>query len=129
LGWQTVKSRTDLTFNALYTMLSNYNVQVHTIDSSKALDALYALQPSIHEWVRYNKVSLVDYEVMHLRWKVNPVDDFQQCGKAPIKIGEVLEAGLSHEALKGCGFTVDVLMGMGMTADTMPLFHLTFQVR
>lgn len=91
-GWLTdcgrllqVRQRPDLTFCTLYATLSGRlaheagggGAQRHSCpESSRALDSLYLMQPSILQWIAARKVALVDYEVMHRRWAVNPITDF-----------------------------------------------------
>lgn len=82
---------------------------------------MYTLQPNIMEWISNKKVALVDYEVMHTKWIVNPVTDFG----GRVRIGEVLQAGLSYNAIKGCNLSVDALFSIGMTVDIIPLFRLS----
>lgn len=80
------------------------------------------MQPNVSEWIRAGKITLQDYEDLHGLWDVNPVTDF----KGKIKIGEILQACLSCEALRGCNLTVDVLFNeCGMTPENMCLFHFS----
>jgi hypothetical protein len=80
------------------------------------------LQPNIMDWISCKKVALVDYEAMHRRWIVNPVTDFG----GRVKIGEILQSGLSHGAMHGCNLSLDALLHIGMTPEIMPLFHFSF---
>ena len=121
LTWQTVRSRSDLSFHTLYTVLSDGRTSGVSVDGTRALDSLYTLQPNIMEWINAKKVALVDYEAMHRRWIVNPLTDFG----GRVRIGEVLQAGFSHEAMLGCQLSVDSLFSVGMTPDTMALFHFS----
>lgn len=119
LAWSTVKSRKDLNFCSLYMMLCGGLASPTSYHGSEALDSLFSLQPSFKEWVATQKVALVDCEIMHRRWMIDPVVDFG----GRVKIGEILQAGLTHSALKGCGMTVDRLQDIGMTVGVMALFH------
>lgn len=121
LAWHTVKSRTDLSFCTLYSILSCGKTTGVTTDNVRALDTLYTLQPNIMEWINAKKVALVDYEVMHRRWVINPLTDFG----GRVRIGEILQAGFSHSAVHGCHMSVDALFSVGMTPDTMSLFHFS----
>ena len=124
LDWATVRSRGDLDFCTLYRMLCGKIVNASSPIGSSALDSLFTLQPSFKEWVSERKVSLVDCEVMHRRWVIKPLEDF---GPGRIKVGEILQAGLSCSALKGCGVTVDRLVDVGMTPGIMALFRFTLE--
>ena len=126
LTWQTVRSRSDLTFLTLYTVLSDgRHAATHdTAESVRALDTLFLLQPSIMEWIDSRKVALVDYELMHRRGLVNPVTDL---GGDRGRIGELLQASLSHEAMVGCHLSVDTLLRVGMTPEIMGLFHFSLE--
>ena len=55
---------------------------------------------------------------------MRPLEDF---GPGRVKVGELLQAGLSCCALRGCGITVDRLMDIGMTPGIMALFHFTLE--
>lgn len=121
LSWQVVITRPDLVFCTLYTILCNGIRDVGSHESHRALDLMYNLQPNIMEWITNKKVALVDYEVMHNKWLVNPVTDY----KGKVRIGEILQAGLSYEAMRGCNLSVDLLFSIGMTVDIIPLFRFS----
>ena len=76
LDWATVRSRKDLDFCSLYSMMCGRVVNATSSLGSAALDSLFAMQPSFKEWVSERKVSLVDCEVMHRRWTIRPLEDF-----------------------------------------------------
>ena len=44
-----------------------------------------------------------------------------------VKGGEILQAGLSCAAIRGCGVTVDRLIDVGMTPGVMCLFRFTLE--
>jgi hypothetical protein len=126
LTWQKVRERTDLSFCTLFNILADNKTNVSTgltVEATRALDTLYMLQPDILEWVRESKVALVDYEVMHMRWNVDPVTDFGN----RVKVGEILQARFSHRAMVGCHLYVDTLFSVGMTPEIMVLFGFTFE--
>lgn len=115
LYWSTVVERADLTFSALVAKMGN---------TQQTLNLLHLLQPHVHEWVRLKKIEVQDCELMHKYWDIHPLRDF---GTDVVKIGELLQAGLSFDALMGCRVKVDDLFKAGMTPDAMILFHFSFQ--
>lgn len=44
-----------------------------------------------------------------------------------MRIGELLQAKLSHEAMLGCGLSVDALCAVGMTPEVMRLFRFSLE--
>lgn len=120
LYWQAhVLARHDLTFAVLVDKMK-------LCDSTLA--ALHQLQPDIKQWVACKKVTLEDCEVMHRFWDVHPIRDFcieDDFGAHEVKIGEILQAGLSFEALKGCKVTLEDLAKAGLNPDNMILFQYT----
>lgn len=116
LYWTTVVEREDLTFSALVHKMGG--------NTPQNLNLLHLLQPHVHEWVRLKKIDVQDCELMHKYWDIHPLRDF---GTDVVKIGELLQAGLSFDALMGCRVKVDDLFRAGMTADVMMLFRFSFQ--
>jgi hypothetical protein len=92
--------------------------------TSQNLNLLHQLQPHVHEWVRLKKIDVQDCEIMHKYWDIHPLRDF---GADVVKIGELLEARLSFDAMMGCRVKVDDLFRAGMTTDAMILFRFSFQ--
>lgn len=125
LNWQTVVSRPDLKFYPLFTALSKGVTDPLSHEGQRTLDLLYSLQPEFREWLLAKKVSLVDCEAMHHRWKIDILHDF---GMGRVMIGEILQANLSARAIHGCGLGIDSLISLGMTPDIMRLFHFSLQV-
>ena len=134
LSWDTLTRRRDLTFSKTLALLkgdkrvvvlrsenNSHHVERDRENYTAVLHMLYALQPNVCQWILEEKVTITDYEQLHTLWVVDPLTDFG----GQIKIGELLLAGLSFEALKGCRLTVDALFGCGMTAENMSLFRFT----
>lgn len=112
-------ARKDLTFA---TLVDKMNL------SDATLACLHNLQPNAKAWIEVGKVTLEDCEVMHKFWDIHPTRDFyvhDNSGVHDVKIGEILQAGLSYEALKGCGVTLEELARAGLNPDNMRLFHFT----
>ena len=66
---------------------------------------------------------------MHKYWNIHPMRDFHlkdEFGVHEIKIGELLEAGLSFEAIHGCKVTLEELARAGLNPDNMCLFNFRF---
>lgn len=134
LFWQAhVVPRPDLTFSTLLQKLSNGNSlhddQGSVIVDNHALMLLHHLQPSAKVWIELKKVTLEDCEVMHKFWDIHPMRDFVMedpvSGLHEVHVGDILEAGLSFEALKGCKVTLDDLAKAGLNPDNMRLFHFS----
>ena len=62
-----MKSRDDLTFSKLVSIMERDGKEEH---SKAALDALHSLQPNFKEWVAAGKVKLEDCEMMHSRYRL-----------------------------------------------------------
>ena len=117
LYWKAhVLARQDLLFSTLVDKMGLCN---------NTLASLHHLQPNIHAWIHSKKVVLEDCEIMHPFWDVHPLRDFHvQDGHGihPVKIGEILQAGLSFDALLGCKVTLEELAKAGLNPSNMKLF-------
>ncbi len=112
--------RQDLTFQALVAKMGG------ACDS--ILMSLYTMQPNVHAWIDSKKVVLEDCEVMHKFWDIHPLEHFfveNSYGLHSVQIGDILQASLSFEALKGCKVTLDEMAKAGLNPDNMYLFHFS----
>lgn len=114
-----VVARKDLTFSMLVEKMGLCD---------ETLASLFQLQPDARQWMELKKITLEDCEVMYKFWNVHPMRDFYMedaYGVHEVQVGEILQAGLSFECLKGCKVTLEELAKAGLNPDNMRLFHFS----
>lgn len=103
LTWGDVLSNEDITFKFL----------LNTCRLPE--NALFTLQPDLESWIKTERATLHDAPYMPA-WGAHPVRDFHA------DLAELIRMAWPAETLKRMGVTVDDLVSVGLTPDTMILF-------
>jgi hypothetical protein len=89
------------------------------VSSGVCARKLYNMQPDIKEWIKYEKTSIEDYELLE-PWHPDPFKDFH------CNIGDLVmyRKFLTPQILSKCGITFDILKeNYGLTPDLMVLLR------